>query len=216
MSRILLLVELKGGNDGLNTVVPYADAEVPRAAPGDRRGARAHPAARRAGRPAREARAADGIVEGQGPRDRAGRRLSLSQPLAFPLDRDLGHRLGLEPDAERGLDRAGLRGHQPAQGRGRRQHRDRHQCAAQHRPRPAHHRHAGRRELPAPGRGAEGAGRHEGRRQSGAAPSAGGAPRGERRGQGPERQAARGAGARPRPMRRTCCSAASSTSPRAC
>src|SRR5262245_20314821 len=25
MSRILLLVELKGGNDGLNTVVPYAD-----------------------------------------------------------------------------------------------------------------------------------------------------------------------------------------------
>ena len=26
MSRVLLLVELKGGNDGLNTVVPYADA----------------------------------------------------------------------------------------------------------------------------------------------------------------------------------------------
>ena len=25
MSRILLLVELKGGNDGLNTLVPYAD-----------------------------------------------------------------------------------------------------------------------------------------------------------------------------------------------
>jgi len=25
MSRILLLVELKGGNDGLNTVIPYAD-----------------------------------------------------------------------------------------------------------------------------------------------------------------------------------------------
>ena len=26
MSRVLLLVELKGGNDGLNTVIPYADA----------------------------------------------------------------------------------------------------------------------------------------------------------------------------------------------
>ena len=26
MDRILLLVELKGGNDGLNTLVPYADA----------------------------------------------------------------------------------------------------------------------------------------------------------------------------------------------
>ena len=25
MGRILLLVELKGGNDGLNTLVPYAD-----------------------------------------------------------------------------------------------------------------------------------------------------------------------------------------------
>ena len=36
---------------------------------------------------------------------------------------------------------------------------DRHQRAAQHRPRPAHHRHAGRREFPAPGRGPEGAGR---------------------------------------------------------
>ena len=27
MSRILLLVELRGGNDGLNTLVPYADAK---------------------------------------------------------------------------------------------------------------------------------------------------------------------------------------------
>ena len=27
MARILLLVELKGGNDGLNTVVPYADPQ---------------------------------------------------------------------------------------------------------------------------------------------------------------------------------------------
>ena len=26
-ARLLVLVELKGGNDGLNTVVPYADGE---------------------------------------------------------------------------------------------------------------------------------------------------------------------------------------------
>lgn len=34
MSRILLLVELKGGNDGLNTVVPYADAKYRELRPG--------------------------------------------------------------------------------------------------------------------------------------------------------------------------------------
>ncbi|CAN5861913.1 DUF1501 domain-containing protein [soil metagenome] len=34
MSRILLLVELKGGNDGLNTVIPYADAKYRELRPG--------------------------------------------------------------------------------------------------------------------------------------------------------------------------------------
>ena len=34
MTRILLLVELKGGNDGLNTVIPYADPQLSRAAAG--------------------------------------------------------------------------------------------------------------------------------------------------------------------------------------
>src|SRR5262252_1849841 len=34
MSRILLLVELKGGNDGLNTVVPYADPHYQQLRPG--------------------------------------------------------------------------------------------------------------------------------------------------------------------------------------
>ena len=34
MGRILLLVELKGGNDGLNTVIPYADAKYRELRPG--------------------------------------------------------------------------------------------------------------------------------------------------------------------------------------
>jgi len=34
MGRILLLVELKGGNDGLNTVIPYADAKYHELRPG--------------------------------------------------------------------------------------------------------------------------------------------------------------------------------------
>src|SRR5262245_57051695 len=34
MSRILLLVELKGGNDGLNTLVPYADPKYHELRPG--------------------------------------------------------------------------------------------------------------------------------------------------------------------------------------
>src|ERR1044071_7027229 len=34
MSRILLLIELKGGNDGLNTVIPYADAQYRELRPG--------------------------------------------------------------------------------------------------------------------------------------------------------------------------------------
>src|SRR4029453_7615382 len=34
MGRILLLIELKGGNDGLNTVIPYADAKYPDLRPG--------------------------------------------------------------------------------------------------------------------------------------------------------------------------------------
>src|SRR5688572_33136172 len=34
MGRILLLIELKGGNDGLNTVIPYADPKYRELRPG--------------------------------------------------------------------------------------------------------------------------------------------------------------------------------------
>jgi uncharacterized protein (DUF1501 family) len=34
MGRTLLLIELKGGNDGLNTVIPYADAKYHELRPG--------------------------------------------------------------------------------------------------------------------------------------------------------------------------------------
>src|SRR5678816_3470039 len=34
MGRILLLIELKGGNDGLNTVIPYADPKYREFRPG--------------------------------------------------------------------------------------------------------------------------------------------------------------------------------------
>jgi uncharacterized protein (DUF1501 family) len=50
MARILLLVELKGGNDGLNTVIPYADPYRELRPLG--RGARSYDPARREGRAA--------------------------------------------------------------------------------------------------------------------------------------------------------------------
>ena len=90
-ARLLVLVELKGGNDGLNTVVPYADAAYYRLRPriairrdevlqlDDATGL--HPALE----PLHAA------LAGARARDRAGRRLSQPESLALPLDRDLGH-----------------------------------------------------------------------------------------------------------------------------
>ena len=76
MTRILLLVELKGGNDGLNTVIPYADPRYRQLRPGlgvarervlqlDE-----HVGLHEKLAPLME------VVEGARPRDRAGRRLS--------------------------------------------------------------------------------------------------------------------------------------------
>ena len=92
-NRVLVLVELQGGNDGLNTVVPYADSRYyslrPRLA-----------IARDAVLPLSDelglnpcARAAAAIVARQGAGVGAGRRLSRPEPLALSLDRNLGHRL---------------------------------------------------------------------------------------------------------------------------
>ena len=112
MGRILLLVELKGGNDGLNTLVPYADPQVPRAAARLGVARERVAAARRAGGPARQARAVDGIVE--------GRDLAILQGVGYPYPNRSHFRSieiwdtasAVEPDSERGLDRPGLRGHQ--------------------------------------------------------------------------------------------------------
>ena len=92
MGRILLLVELKGGNDGLNTVVPYADPKYRELRPA-LGVAREHvlPLDEKVGLHDRLAPLIDSW-KARGLRDPAGRGLSLSQPFAFPVDRDLGYR----------------------------------------------------------------------------------------------------------------------------
>ena len=91
--NLLVLVELKGGNDGLNTRRPVRRSGVLRAAPEARDRARRGRAALGPRRPASGARAAAAALEGPAARGAAGRRLSGAQPVAFPLDRDLGHRV---------------------------------------------------------------------------------------------------------------------------
>ena len=74
--RLLVLVELKGGNDGLNTVVPYADAEYYNLRPRSRLPRDQVLQLDSRVRAAPVARAADGAVEGPRARGRAGRGLS--------------------------------------------------------------------------------------------------------------------------------------------
>ena len=94
--RVLVVVQLLGGNDGLNTVVPHGmDGYAPRpsrapaaiwADPQDHRRHRPPPPDGPDVRAARERPAGD----------RAGGRLPEPRPLALPLDGDLGNR----PDRE--------------------------------------------------------------------------------------------------------------------
>jgi hypothetical protein len=86
--RVLVVINFQGGNDGLNTVVPYGIADYYKFRPslGSRRRRAAH---RRHGRPQSRAGAAQEDVRRRQRRDRARRRLSRSRPLALPLDRDL-------------------------------------------------------------------------------------------------------------------------------
>ena len=84
--RILVILQLEGGNDGLNTVIPYADDEYYKARPGiaiardavlkldDNLGL--HPQLGRL----------QGTVRRRNAGDCSGRWLSAAGPFAFPLD----------------------------------------------------------------------------------------------------------------------------------
>jgi hypothetical protein len=144
MGRTLLLVELKGGNDGLNTLVPYADPScTANCVPG-------------IGVPREKVVQLDervGLHEKLVPLMdswKAGH-LAILQGVGypypnrshFPLDRDLGYRVGRVPDTERGLGRASLQRGGARQGHRCRLYRCRHQRPAGDRPVAAHHRDAG-------------------------------------------------------------------------
>ncbi len=98
--NLLVLIELKGGNDGLNTVVPYARCQLLRAAPEARDRARQRAAALGPRGAASGAFAAPAVLAGPAARGAAGCGLSRAEPVAFSLDRDLGHRV-----VQRGLSR---------------------------------------------------------------------------------------------------------------
>ena len=184
--NLLVLIELKGGNDGLNTVVPYDDPDLLRAAPEARDRARQRAAALGPRGPASGAGAAPAALAGPAARGAAGRRLSRAEPVAFPLDRDLGHRL-----VERGLSRrrmahARVRRHAgAARVRRRRRHHRQQRSRPARRRRHARHRAVEHRSVPAAG-----AARRPGRRGAQQGLSARPAGRGRHRaGGGPSRRA---------------------------
>ena len=88
---VLVVVQLGGGNDFMNTVVPYAESAVLRLSHVGERSGRRGDSHRR---PLRLS-SGDGACEGDVGRgehgDRRGRGLSQSEPLALPLDGHLAH-----------------------------------------------------------------------------------------------------------------------------
>ena len=124
--KLLVLVELKGGNDGLNTVIPYADPPVrgAAAAPCDRArpGGAAQPSARACIRRSRRCARCGTRASSRSCRAWA---IPQPEPLAFPLHRDLGHRLDERRVPRRGLARARLRAVAVARGLRRRRRRGR-------------------------------------------------------------------------------------------
>ena len=90
-ARILVIIQLDGGNDGINTVVPYKDEGYKKNRRDLRLAADRADQARRASRHRAESR--DGTVSqairGRPTRHHSGRRLSQPQPLSFRVDGDL-------------------------------------------------------------------------------------------------------------------------------
>ena len=90
--KILVVVQLAGGNDGLNTVVPYADDAYHRVRPGIGHDPKTlHKMNDYVGLHPNLAPAEGPLRRGQHGH-RAGRRLSEPQPLALPLDGHLAQR----------------------------------------------------------------------------------------------------------------------------
>ena len=90
--RCLVLVNLYGGNDGLNCVVPHGDPRYYQMRPslGDRSAGRHRD--KRTHRPQSRHALAQGDVRPRHGRDRPRRRVPESRPLALPLDGDLADR----------------------------------------------------------------------------------------------------------------------------
>ena len=130
MSRILLLVELKGGNDGLNTVIPYADPQY----------RQLRPAIGVARERVLQLDEHVGLHEKLEPLMESWKAsdLAIVQGVGYP-NPNRSHFRSIEiwdtasassQTLSEGWIARAFEQRQPAQGRGRRQHRDRHQLAA--------------------------------------------------------------------------------------
>ena len=94
---ILVVLQLAGGNDGLNTLVPYADDTYQKLRPRLGEEGKGHHQAQRLRRPQLLDALPRLAVQGRQSRHRPGRRLSESEPLALRLHLDLGNRRHQQP-----------------------------------------------------------------------------------------------------------------------